>query len=119
ITIPLLCIGLFVNVGDMFTSIEFAVIGAIAGYISPWCINAAFKYATGRDGMGMGDFKLIAALGAWIGVSQLSLLLFSSSLLGLIVIVCVKAFLKQQLYKNESVPFGPFLAVSGIGIVLF
>jgi leader peptidase (prepilin peptidase)/N-methyltransferase len=116
ITLPLLWIGLLVNINHGFTDIQSAVIGAIAGYLSLWSIYWCFKLMTGKEGMGYGDFKLLAAIGAWLGWSMLPLVILSSSLVG--ALVGIGLILAAKLNKNIPIPFGPYL-VGGALIALF
>ncbi|MBL8501688.1 MAG: prepilin peptidase [Nitrosomonas sp.] len=116
ITLPLLWIGLLVNINHGFTDIQSAVIGAIAGYLSLWSIYWCFKLITGKEGMGYGDFKLLAAIGAWLGWSMLPLVILSSSLVG--ALVGMGLILTAKLNKNIPIPFGPYL-VGGALIALF
>lgn len=111
LTLPLLWLGLLVNSFGFFTSLENAVYGAMAGYLSLWTIYWGFKLLTGKEGMGYGDFKLLAALGAWVGALQLPLIILLSSLVGAIIGI------GMMLFKNHSsqnpIPFGPYLAIAG------
>jgi leader peptidase (prepilin peptidase)/N-methyltransferase len=116
ITLPLLWIGLLVNINHGFTDIQSAVIGAIAGYLSLWSIYWCFKLITGKEGMGYGDFKLLAAIGAWLGWSKLPLVILSSSLVG--ALVGIGLILAAKLNKSIPIPFGPYL-VGGALIALF
>jgi leader peptidase (prepilin peptidase)/N-methyltransferase len=116
ITLPLLWIGLLVNINHGFTDIQSAVIGAITGYLSLWSIYWCFKLITGKEGMGYGDFKLLAAIGAWLGWSMLPLVILSSSLIG--ALVGMGLILAAKLNKNIPIPFGPYL-VGGALIALF
>ncbi|MER0169040.1 MAG: prepilin peptidase [Nitrosomonas sp.] len=116
ITLPLLWIGLLVNINHGFTDIQSAVIGAIVGYLSLWSIYWCFKLITGKEGMGYGDFKLLAAIGAWLGWSMLPLVILSSSLVG--ALVGMGLILAAKLNKNIPIPFGPYL-VGGALIALF
>lgn len=116
ITLPLLWIGLLVNINHGFTDIQSAVIGAIAGYLSLWSIYWCFKLITGKEGMGYGDFKLLAAIGAWLGWSMLPLVILSSSLVG--ALAGTGLILAAKLNKNIPIPFGPYL-VGGALIALF
>ncbi|NBQ69416.1 MAG: prepilin peptidase [Nitrosomonadaceae bacterium] len=116
ITLPLLWIGLLVNINHGFTDIQSAVIGAIAGYLSLWSIYWCFKLITGKEGMGYGDFKLLAAIGAWLGWSKLPLVILSSSLVG--ALVGIGLILAAKLNRNIPIPFGPYL-VGGALIALF
>ncbi|MBL8501198.1 MAG: A24 family peptidase [Nitrosomonas sp.] len=116
ITLPLLWIGLLVNINHGFTDIQSAVIGAIAGYLSLWSVYWCFKLITGKEGMGYGDFKLLAAIGAWLGWSKLPLVILSSSLIG--ALVGIGLILAAKLNKSIPIPFGPYL-VGGALIALF
>ena len=111
LTLPLLWIGLVVNVNEVFTDLPSAVIGAAAGYLSLWSIFWLFKLITGKDGMGYGDFKLLAALGAWLGWQQLPLILLLSSLVG--AIIGILLIIVQGRDRQEAIPFGPYLAIAG------
>ncbi len=111
IVLPLMWLGLIVNQYQLFTTAEDALWGAIIGYLSLWSIYQLFKLFTGKEGMGYGDFKLLACLGAWLGASQLlSIILIASisgTLLGGIFL------LLNQKDKNTTIPFGPYLALGG------
>jgi leader peptidase (prepilin peptidase)/N-methyltransferase len=111
LTLSLLWIGLLVSVANPFVSSQDALIGAVAGYASLWTLYWAFKLLTGKEGMGYGDFKLLAAIGAWVGWQHLPVVVLLSSLVGAIVGL---ALLKiQGKDKSQPIPFGPFLAASG------
>ena len=112
ITLPLLWLGLLFNLNNGFTSLNAAVIGAIAGYMILWSIYWAFKLATGKEGMGYGDFKLLAAIGAWFGWQLLPAVILLSSVLGAIIGISLIVFTKQG--RETPMPFGPFLAIGGI-----
>ena len=113
ITLPLLWLGLLVNTLDLGSGINLhdAVIGAMAGYIVLWGFYWAFKLATGKEGMGYGDFKLLAALGAWMGWQSLLPIILLSSLVGAIFGVGMILFMGRD--KSIPMPFGPFLAGAG------
>ena len=111
ITLPLLWAGLLLNVFGVFVPLSSAVIGAAAGYGSLWLVYQAFRLATGKEGMGFGDFKLFAALGAWLGWQQLPLIILLSSLLGAVVGIVFIAFFGRD--RRLPIPFGPFLCVAG------
>ena len=111
ITIPLIWLGLLFHLVTQTIALSDAVIGACAGYLSLWSIYWGFKLFTGREGMGHGDFKLLAALGAWLGWSVLPLLILISSLLGIIVHLCLSIG-RPELLK-QPIPFGPYLAGAG------
>lgn len=112
ITLPLLWLGLLFNLNNGFTSLNAAVIGAIAGYMILWSIFWAFKLATGKEGMGYGDFKLLAAIGAWFGWQLLPAVILLSSVLGAIIGISLIIFTKRG--RETPMPFGPFLAIGGI-----
>ncbi|MDG2471858.1 MAG: A24 family peptidase [Pseudomonadales bacterium] len=110
ITLPLIWLGLIVNYFGGFTTLESALWGAVLGYLSLWSVFWLFKLVTGKDGMGYGDFKLLAAIGAWLGWQLLPLIILLSSLVGA-VIGTVLIVLKRQ-DKNKPIPFGPYLAAA-------
>lgn len=116
ITLPLLWIGLLFNLADTYASIDAAVIGAIAGYLTLWSVFWLFKLATGKEGMGYGDFKLLAALGAWLGWQLLPAIILLSSLVGACVGITLILFARHG--RNVPIPFGPYLAAAGL-IALF
>lgn len=116
ITLPLLWMGLLFNLGDGFVDIRSAVIGSVAGYLILWTIYWGFKLTTGKEGMGYGDFKLLAAIGAWLGWQMLPLIILFSSFVGGIISIFLIIFKKYQ--RNNTIPFGPYLAAGGI-IALF
>ncbi|HEB27868.1 MAG TPA: prepilin peptidase [Porticoccus sp.] len=111
ITLPLLWFGLLINTHDTFAPLSDAVIGAAAGYLCLWWIFWVFKLLTGKEGMGHGDFKLLAALGAWVGWQQLLLIVLLSSLVGAVVGIAMIIFLGRD--KQIPIPFGPYLAAAG------
>ncbi|RMF16030.1 MAG: prepilin peptidase [Gammaproteobacteria bacterium] len=111
ITLPVLWLGLLINTQGLFTDLESAVWGATAGYLSLWSIYWLFKLLTGKEGMGYGDFKLLAALGAWMGWQMLPLIILLSSLVGAVVgIVMIMAMGRD---RQIPIPFGPYLAAAG------
>lgn len=116
ITLPLLWLGVLVNMNDGFTDLHSAIIGVMAGYLSLWSIYWCFKLITGKEGMGYGDFKLLAAIGAWLGWSMLPIVILFSSLVG--AIAGVGLIIAAKLKKNIPIPFGPYL-VGGAFIALF
>ena len=116
ITLPLLWAGLLFNLFGTFTDLQSAVIGAVSGYLSLWVVYWGFKLATGKEGMGHGDFKLLAALGAWLGWQILPLTILLSSLLGALVGVALILSAKRE--RGVPIPFGPYLAAAG-GLALF
>ena len=111
ITLPLLWLGLIFNLFDTFTDINSAVIGAIAGYLALWLVYHAFRLVTGKEGMGYGDFKLLAALGAWMGWQALPMIILLSSLVG--ALVGINLILLKQQHRDNPIPFGPYLAAAG------
>jgi leader peptidase (prepilin peptidase)/N-methyltransferase len=111
LTLPLLWLGLLINIDGTFVPLSEAVIGAVSGYLFLWTIYWLFKLATGKEGMGYGDFKLLAALGAWLGWQMLPLIVLLSSALGAIVGLCMILFRNRG--RNSQIPFGPFLASAG------
>jgi leader peptidase (prepilin peptidase)/N-methyltransferase len=112
ITLPLIWLGLLFNIGGTFTSLTSAVIGAVAGYLSLWSVYWGFKLATGKEGMGFGDFKLLAAIGAWLGWQMLPLTILLSSFVGAVVGVALIVLAKRG--RNVPIPFGPYLAAAGL-----
>lgn len=112
ITLPLLWAGLLFNLFGTFADLQSAVIGAISGYLSLWSVYWAFKLTTGKEGMGYGDFKLLAALGAWLGWQMLPLTILLSSLLGAVVGLALIVVAKRG--RSVPIPFGPYLAVAGM-----
>jgi len=116
ITLPLLWLGLLLNLVGTYTSISAAVIGAMAGYLSLWSVYWGFKLATGKEGMGFGDFKLLAAIGAWLGWKALPLTILLSSLVG--AVVGITLIVAARHGRNVPIPFGPYLAAAGL-IALF
>ena len=110
-TLSLLWLGLMVNSQGLFTDLESAVYGAAAGYLALWSVFWIFKLVTGKEGMGYGDFKLLAALGAWLGVQSLPLIILLSSVVGAVVGIAGIIILGRD--KNVPIPFGPYLAAAG------
>ncbi|NVK44251.1 MAG: prepilin peptidase [Oceanospirillaceae bacterium] len=111
ITLPLLWLGLILNSFGLFTSLQSALWGAVIGYLSFWSIYWIFKLLTGKEGMGYGDFKLLAALGAWCGVQQLPLIILLSSVVGVILALALMLLRRHQ--ASNPLPFGPYLAIAG------
>lgn len=111
LTFTLLWIGLFLSIFSIFTPSHDAIIGAIAGYLIFYVINSLFKFATGKMGMGHGDFKFLAALGAFLGWQQLPVIIILSSVIGLIFGLTHMAIKRN--FKSIPLPFGPYLAVAG------
>ncbi len=112
ITLPLLWLGLLFNTAGTYTALPSAVIGAVAGYLSLWSVYWVFKWATGKEGMGYGDFKLLAAIGAWLGWQMLPLTILLSSLVGAIIGIGLIIFAGRG--RNVPIPFGPYLAIAGM-----
>ncbi|TKC90931.1 prepilin peptidase [Trinickia terrae] len=111
LTLPLLWAGLIVNFGDTFASLRSAVIGAIAGYLFLWCVYWLFRLVRGVEGMGYGDFKLLAAIGAWLGWAALPQVVLVAAVAG--AVVGIAATLTGRMRFEEPLPFGPFLAAGG------
>lgn len=110
-TLPLLWIGLIANSFGLFTSLDSAVWGAIAGYLSLFSVYWLFKLLTGKEGMGFGDFKLLAALGAWLGWQMLLQIIMLSAFLGAVIGISLIVIRGRD--KNIPIPFGPYLALAG------
>jgi leader peptidase (prepilin peptidase) / N-methyltransferase len=117
LTFPLLWLGLLVNLNGTFVPLQDAVIGAAAGYLVLWSIYWLFKLATGKEGMGYGDFKLLAALGAWLGWKMLPVIVLLSSLVGAAVGISMILFAKHG--RDKPIPFGPYLAAAGFLALLY
>ncbi|GAB4165021.1 MAG: A24 family peptidase [Rhodocyclaceae bacterium] len=111
ITLPLLWAGLLANLWGTFADLHSAVIGAIAGYVSLWSIYWLFRLATGKEGMGHGDFKLLAALGAWLGWQVLPVVILLSSVAGATVGIALIVAARHG--RDVPIPFGPYLAAAG------
>jgi leader peptidase (prepilin peptidase)/N-methyltransferase len=111
ITLPLLWLGLCLSLFDVFTDSHTSIIGASTGYLALWAVFHLFKLATGKEGMGFGDFKLLALFGAWLGWQYLPLIILLSSLVGAVIGVCMIIFVKHD--HNVPIPFGPYLATAG------
>jgi leader peptidase (prepilin peptidase)/N-methyltransferase len=111
ITLPLLWLGLAVNLFGIFTDINSSVVGAIAGYTSLWLVYLLFKWATGKEGMGYGDFKLLAAIGAWSGWQALPMVILLSAFLG--AAIGIGLIILKGRDRNVPIPFGPFLSAAG------
>jgi len=116
ITLPLLWVGLLINLSATFTTLPSAVVGAIAGYLVLWSVYWVFKLVTGKEGMGYGDFKLLAALGAWLGWKMLPAIILISSLVGAMVGILLIVLARHG--RQVPIPFGPYLAAAGV-IALF
>ena len=111
ITLPLIWLGLILNYFGLITTLESALWGAVVGYLSLWCVFWLFKLITGKDGMGYGDFKLLAALGAWLGWQMLPVIIILSSLVGAVIGISLIVLGDRE--KNKPIPFGPYLAIAG------
>ncbi len=116
LTLPLLWAGLLLNVRGTFIELQSAVIGAAAGYLALWLVFWSYKLLTGKEGMGYGDFKLLAAIGAWLGWKILPLVILLSSFVG--ALIGIALIVLAQRGRNVPIPFGPYLAVAGV-IALF
>jgi leader peptidase (prepilin peptidase)/N-methyltransferase len=116
-TLPLLWIGLLLNLKGTYAPLPDAVIGACAGYLVLWLVYWAFKFFTGREGMGYGDFKLLAALGAWLGWTMLLPIVLLSSLAGAFLGVGLLVLARRG--RNVPIPFGPYLAIAGFVALLY
>lgn len=117
ITLPLLWLGLLFNLNGGFTDIQSAIIGAVAGYLILWIVYWAFKLITGKEGMGYGDFKMLAAIGAWFGWAMLPAVILLSSITGSIIGIGLIIFAKKG--RNTAIPFGPYLALGGIAALFW
>ena len=117
ITLPLLWAGLIVNLWGVFTSLPSAVIGAIAGYLALWTIYWLFKLIRGKEGMGYGDFKLLAGLGAWLGWQVLPVIVLLSSVVGALIGIGLIVFKGRD--HNIPLAFGPYLAIAGALALFF
>jgi len=111
LTLPLLWLGLLISTQSVFVNTNDAIIGAVAGYLSLWSVYWLFKLATGKEGMGYGDFKLLAALGAFTGWQGLPIIILLSSVVGAIAGIAIMLF--QNKGKSLAIPFGPYLAIAG------
>jgi leader peptidase (prepilin peptidase)/N-methyltransferase len=117
ITLPLLWLGLIVNTNGLFVPLTDAVYGAIAGYLVLWSVYWLFKLLTKKEGMGYGDFKLLAALGAWLGWQALPMIILLSSFVGAAIGIAGILILGRD--KNIPIPFGPYLAIAGLITLLW
>lgn len=112
LTLPLLWAGLVFNLNAVFVPLDAAVVGALAGYLGLWSVYWGFKLATGKEGMGHGDFKLLSALGAWLGWQALPTVVLAAAGVGALVGLSLIA--AKRLGRNKPIPFGPFLAAAGV-----
>ena len=117
LTFPLLWAGLLLNLNGTFVPLQDAVIGAAAGYLVLWAVYWLFKLATGKEGMGYGDFKLLAALGAWLGWKMLPTIILLSSVVGAVVGISLIVFACRG--RDKPIPFGPYLAAAGMIALLY
>ncbi|MGD2140015.1 MAG: A24 family peptidase [Burkholderiales bacterium] len=117
ITLPLLWLGLLSNISATFTPLPSAVTGAAAGYLSLWSVYWIFRIVTGKEGMGFGDFKLLAAIGAWLGWKLLPLVILLSSFVGAVIGISLIVFRRHG--RNVPIPFGPYLAIAGLIAMLW
>lgn len=116
ITQPLLWLGLLLNSFHVYTDLHSAALGAVAGYLSLWLVYWLFKLITGKEGMGYGDFKLLAALGAWLGWQQLPAIILLSSVVG--AVVGIGLIVSARRGRHVPIPFGPYLAMGGLVALL-
>ncbi len=117
ITLPLLWLGLIFNFNTGFVDLKSAVLGAIFGYLILWAVYWLFKIVTGKEGMGYGDFKLLAAIGAWFGWQLLPAVILLSSVVGAVIGIGLIVFKDKT--RGTAIPFGPFLALGGIAALFF
>lgn len=116
ITLPMIWLGLLCNYFGLYTDLKSALLGAVAGYLSLWLVYQSFKLLSGKEGMGFGDFKLLAMLGAWMGWQLLPVTIIFSSLVGAVVGVGLMVFRAHD--RDVPIPFGPYLAGAGwIGLL--
>lgn len=111
INLPVLWIGLLLSMSEVFCNSHDSIIGAAAGYMSLWSVYSLFKFLTGKEGMGYGDFKLLALLGAWLGWQQLPLIIILSSLVGSLIGIILIVSKRSSI--STPIPFGPYLAAAG------
>ena len=117
ITLPLLWLGILLSLFNVFVDLESSVIGAMAGYLSLWSVFIVFKLVTGKEGMGYGDFKLLAMLGAWTGWKMIFVIILTSSIVG--ATVGISMILLKVNQRETQIPFGPYLAAAGWGALLW
>lgn len=115
LTLPLLWLGLVINSFDIFVSLESALWGAVVGYLSLWIVYWAFRLITGKHGMGYGDFKLLAALGAWLGWQAIPMIVLMSAVAGIIIGLGLRM---RRTHTDPEMPFGPLLALGGLAFLL-
>lgn len=111
IVLPMLWLGLIASLFNIFTDSSTSIIGAAAGYLALWSVYQSFKLFTGKEGMGHGDFKLLAMLGAWLGWQYLGLIILLSSVVGAFIGITLISLNKQS--RDVPIPFGPYLAIAG------
>lgn len=111
ITLPVLWLGMCLSLFNLFTDAHSSIIGAIAGYMALWAVYHLFKLATGKEGMGYGDFKLLALFGAWLGWQYLPVIILLSSLVGAVIGISMIIFVRRD--HTIPIPFGPYLAAAG------
>ncbi len=116
LTLPLMWLGLLVNVKGLFVPLQDAVLGAAAGYMALWTVYWVFKLVRGKEGMGYGDFKLLAALGAWMGWQMLPAIILLSSVVG--AVVGISMMIAARMGFDHKIPFGPYLAGAGLAALL-
>ena len=112
ITLPLMWLGLLLSINSTFVTPEQAILGAALGYLSLWSVYWVFKLVTGKEGMGYGDFKLLAALGAWTGYAYLPVIIILSSFVG--ALIGIAMMMTKRTEKGQAIPFGPYLAIAGL-----
>ena len=117
LVMPLLWLGMLINISGTIVPLREAVVGAMAGYLSLWSVYWAFKLITGKEGMGYGDFKLLAAFGAWFGWQALPLIILLSAAVGAVVGIALMVILGRD--KNIPIPFGPYLCGAAWVYVFF
>ena len=111
ITLPLLWLGILLSLFDVFVGLQDSVLGVMVGYMSLWTVFILFKLVTGKEGMGYGDFKLLAMLGAWLGWQPLFVVILTSSLVG--AIIGIGMIMMKKTGRETQIPFGPYLAAAG------